>query len=108
MAAPSVAADLHEERFGSTGPVIVLMSGISSSTDVWRSVANDLATDHRVRVLSIPGMGGVPKQSSSIDSVALLGSRLSGEFGGAKCSEAAVTASWSPSVFAHGAGSYRA
>lgn len=66
------AAELHHERLGTEGPVIVLVSGMSSATDVWRPVADDLSGDHKVHIVSIPGMGGIREQATSIDSIALL------------------------------------
>ena len=66
------AGELHNERLGAHGPVVVLMSGMSSSTEVWREVAEDLAVDHRVHIVSIPWIGGIPVPPQPIRTVALL------------------------------------
>ncbi len=48
-------------RFGSTGPLVVLLHGIPGSAAGWTKVAERLARDHRVMVPDLIGFGRSPR-----------------------------------------------
>jgi pimeloyl-ACP methyl ester carboxylesterase len=47
----------HYERFGTTGPAIVLVGGFLEPSDTWDAVARRLAKDHRVLAMDLAGFG---------------------------------------------------
>jgi magnesium chelatase accessory protein len=47
----------HLQEMGSTGPCLLLLHGAGGATHSWRGLMPDLARDHRVIALDLPGQG---------------------------------------------------
>ena len=52
------APELATERKGRTGPVLVLAHGFTQTRRTWGALAEDLAADHRLVLVALPGHGG--------------------------------------------------
>lgn len=53
------SADLTFQKLG-TGPGILLIHGFGGNKEVWSGVAGELARDHTVLSVDLPGSGGSP------------------------------------------------
>lgn len=53
-------------RFGTRGPAVVLVHGFTQTRASWTVVAQDLAHDHRVLVVDIPGHGEAGRQPADL------------------------------------------
>jgi 2-succinyl-6-hydroxy-2,4-cyclohexadiene-1-carboxylate synthase len=69
---------LHAETRGE-GPLLVLAHGFTQSGRVWGSLADDLAADHRVVLVDLPGHGGSADSRADL----IQGAGLLGDAGGA-------------------------
>ena len=60
MVSQTTTIDLHHDVRG-TGPLLVLVHGLSESTSSWDPLMDDLAADHRVMRVDLRGHGASPK-----------------------------------------------
>ncbi|MDA8058685.1 MAG: alpha/beta fold hydrolase, partial [Actinomycetota bacterium] len=70
---------LAADRRGTTGPRLVLAHGFTQTRGAWGPVADDLANDHRLVLVDLPGHGG----SSGVAADLPRGARLLADAGGA-------------------------
>ncbi len=71
---PEVDSALHTEYRGE-GPPLVLAHGFTQTGRVWGGLADDLARDHRVTLVDLPGHGGSGAVAADLpEGAALLGS----------------------------------
>jgi 2-succinyl-6-hydroxy-2,4-cyclohexadiene-1-carboxylate synthase len=75
---PGPAVRLHAETTGN-GPRLVLAHGFTQNGGIWGPMAEDLARDHRVVAVDLPGHGGSADVRADLDT----GARLLVEVGGA-------------------------
>ena len=61
-----------------TGPVVVLAHGFTQTARTWGPLADDLARDHRLALVDLPGHGG----SAGVAADLVDGARLLGDAGG--------------------------
>lgn len=60
-------------RAGDTGPSVVLLHNGGTSHTIWRHQIRDLATDHRVVAVDLPGFGASPRPARPLDLADLTG-----------------------------------
>lgn len=75
--------EVHLERHGDAGPVMVLVHGLGGSLVNWRAVAPGLAQGRRVRSLDLRGHGrsAMPRDASIDENLALLARFIEREAG---------------------------
>ncbi|WP_432696374.1 pimeloyl-ACP methyl ester esterase BioH [Marinobacterium sp. YM272] len=62
---------LHVERYGSTGPELVLLHGWGLSSAIWAPVVERLSRQYRLTLIDIPGLGRSPAlDTGSLDALA--------------------------------------
>lgn len=59
--------EIAVRRAGDSGPGVVLLHNGGTSHTIWRHQIADLATDHRVVAVDLPGFGDSPRPSRPID-----------------------------------------